>query len=155
MINYVDYYADEEYYDDNNDNYYDDKEVYHNEGYDEIYEAIRENTDNRRKPYTPKRPSRPRRNGQGNPIMQQAQTQIFPQTNETSKQQPIQDVTMKGNNIRRKRGPNRFDQEEGYDIVEDITKQRANISFGQIIKESPSQATRFRKAFVRPVMQDE
>jgi hypothetical protein len=63
-----------------------------------------------------------------------------------------------GNNnlkIRRKRGPNRFDQEEEYDVVEDFTKQRANITLGQLLKESPRQSARFRKSFVRPVVKED
>ena len=52
--------------------------------------------------------------------------------------------------FRRKRAPNRFDREAEYDIVEDITGQKANITVGQILRESPRQQTKFRQAFKRP-----
>ena len=54
--------------------------------------------------------------------------------------------------FKRRRAPNRFDREAEYDIVEDMTAQKANITFGQFLKESPRQAAKFRQAFRRPLI---
>jgi hypothetical protein len=144
--NYVDMFEDEQYEED----YYEEneEEIYYNDL--EAYEAIRENTDNRQKPYQIKRSvGRPKKNvvNQSKNVSFQSQPIVQPINQE--------DVTMRNVKIPRKRGQNRFDQETDYDIVEDITSQKASITFGQLFKNSPNQATKLRKAFVRPIVKNE
>jgi hypothetical protein len=129
---------------DEEDDYYenDEEEMYYNDI--EAYEAIRENSDNRQKPYPRKRPvGRPKKNV------------AFQMNQSTDNINAQEDVIMKNNRIYKKRGQNRFDQEVDYDIVEDINGQKASITFGQLFKNSPNQAAKLRKAFVRPIIKNE
>ena len=57
--------------------------------------------------------------------------------------------------IRKKRGPNRFDQEQEYDIIEDFINQKANITYGQLMKNSSNQMAKMRKAMTRPLIKED
>src|SRR5579859_1080912 len=94
-----------------------------------------------KKPYTRKKPvGRPKRN-----VSFQMNHPVINVDNQ-------EDITMKNARAYKKRGQNRFDQEVDYDIVEDINSQKASITFGQLFKNSPNQAAKLRKAFVRPII---
>jgi len=141
QTNYIDEYDNEYFYteEDDDDEYYEDEETYYMNEY-EIYEAIKgNNKNNRSRPYINRRTKQQVKFQQQEP-MEQVIRQEIPSSNMET------DIPK----IRKKRGPNRFDKEPTYDIVEDFVNQKANITFGQLMKNSPEQTTKFRKAMVRP-----
>jgi hypothetical protein len=53
---------------------------------------------------------------------------------------------------RRARGNNRYDDEKDYNIVEDFVNQKANITFGELLKHSPNQAKNLRGSLARKLV---
>jgi hypothetical protein len=137
-VNYFDEdYYDNDYYDDEYyDDYYDDEDVYYTQQY-EIYEADRKNKHMKRG-----RPNKNKNPDHVSPIrMQQTPRDELPPQNMQTDKKP-----------RRARGHNRYDDEKDYNIVEDFVNQRANITFGELLKNSPNQAKNLRGSLARKLV---
>jgi hypothetical protein len=135
----------EYYYENEDEDEYNDEEVYYTNEY-EVYKAVRENTDNRKKPYVKKRPGRPQKVLRENfQPMEQIGRQEIPSGNMEA------DLPK----IKKKRGPNRFDQEQEYDIIEDFINQKANITYGQLMKNSSNQMAKMKKVMTRPLIKED